>query len=212
MRTLTLGSPTARRATKPMPALPRLRAPFVYAFFLLLFVGLAGRSLYLQGIDNEFLQEQGSSRYSREIEVPAHRGRIVDRDGEALAVSTPVKSLWAFPGKVEASPAQLAQLVKRIADNTISNKIARDVFEALWSGEGNDVDAIIEAKGLKQITDSSAIEAIIDEVLAANQKSVEEFRAGKEKAFNALVGQAMKATKGKANPQQVNDLLRKKLS
>jgi cell division protein FtsI (penicillin-binding protein 3) len=128
MRTLTLGSPTARRATKPMPALPRLRAPFVYAFFLLLFVGLAGRSLYLQGIDNEFLQEQGSSRYSREIEVPAHRGRIVDRDGEALAVSTPVKSLWAFPGKVEASPAQLAQLAKilELPPQALAKKLAPD--------------------------------------------------------------------------------------
>jgi aspartyl-tRNA(Asn)/glutamyl-tRNA(Gln) amidotransferase subunit B len=110
------------------------------------------------------------------------------------------------------SPEQLGGVIKRIADNTISNKIARDVFDALWNGEGRDADAVIEAKGLKQITDCGAIEKIIDEVLAANQKSVEEFRAGKDKAFNALVGQAMKATKGKANPQQVNDLLRKKLS
>ncbi len=108
-------------------------------------------------------------------------------------------------------PVQLAKLVLRIVDQTISSKIAKDVFEALWNGEGQDVDAIIADKGLKQITDSGAIETIIDEVLAANPKSVEEFRAGKEKAFNALVGQAMKATKGKANPQQVNDLLRKKL-
>ena len=114
---------------------------------------------------------------------------------------------------IEASPvsaAQLAGVIRRIADNTISNKIARDVFEALWSGEGKDV-AVIEAKGWKQITDTGAIEALVDEVLAANQKSVEEYRAGKEKAFNALVGQAMKATKGKANPQQVTDLLKKKL-
>jgi aspartyl-tRNA(Asn)/glutamyl-tRNA(Gln) amidotransferase subunit B len=109
------------------------------------------------------------------------------------------------------SAEQLAGVVARILDNTISNKIGRDVFDALWNGEGKDADAIIEAKGLKQITDTGAIETIIDEVLAANQKSVEEFRAGKEKAFNALVGQAMKATKGKANPQQVNDLLKKKL-
>ncbi|MDE2598214.1 MAG: Asp-tRNA(Asn)/Glu-tRNA(Gln) amidotransferase subunit GatB [Rhodocyclaceae bacterium] len=108
-------------------------------------------------------------------------------------------------------PAQLAGIVQRIVDNTISNKIGRDVFDALWNGEGKDADAVIEAKGLKQITDTGAIEAIIDEVLAANSKSVEEFRAGKDKAFNALVGQAMKATKGKANPQQVNDLLKKKL-
>ncbi|HEY3431315.1 MAG TPA: Asp-tRNA(Asn)/Glu-tRNA(Gln) amidotransferase subunit GatB [Rhodocyclaceae bacterium] len=109
------------------------------------------------------------------------------------------------------STAQLAGVIARIADNTISNKIAREVFEALWNGEAKDADSIIEAKGLKQITDTGAIEKIIDEVLAANQKSVEEFRAGKDKAFNALVGQAMKATKGKANPQQVNDLLKAKL-
>ncbi|MBK8338044.1 MAG: Asp-tRNA(Asn)/Glu-tRNA(Gln) amidotransferase subunit GatB [Sterolibacteriaceae bacterium] len=120
---------------------------------------------------------------------------------------------------VAASPvsaAQLGGLVARIADSTISNSIAKKVFDALWNGEGagrdNAADEIIDKQGMRQITDSGAIEAIIDEVLAANAKSVEEFRAGKEKAFNALVGQAMKATKGKANPQQVNDLLRKKLA
>jgi aspartyl-tRNA(Asn)/glutamyl-tRNA(Gln) amidotransferase subunit B len=109
------------------------------------------------------------------------------------------------------SAQQLAGVIRRIADNTISNKIARDVFEALWAGDGTDADAVIEAKGWKQITDTGAIEALVDDVLAANQKSVEEYRAGKEKAFNSLVGQAMKATKGKANPQQVTDLLKKKL-
>ena len=109
------------------------------------------------------------------------------------------------------SPAQLAGLVARLADGTLSGKMAKEVFDARWGGEGQDADAIIEAKGLKQISDSGALEKIIDEVLAANPKSVEEFRAGKEKAFNALVGQAMKATRGKANPQQVNELLKKKL-
>ena len=106
---------------------------------------------------------------------------------------------------------QLAGLLKRIADNTISNKIAREVFDAMWAGEG-EADAIIESRGLKQVTDSGAIEAIIDEVLAANAAMVEEYRAGKEKAFNALVGQCMKASRGKANPAQVNELLKKKLS
>ena len=96
------------------------------------------------------------------------------------------------------SAEQLAGLLKRIADNTISNNAAKQVFEAMWAGEG-EVDAIIEAKGLKQVSDSGAIETIIDEVLAANTAMVEEFKAGKEKAFNALVGQAMKASKGKAN-------------
>jgi len=109
------------------------------------------------------------------------------------------------------SAAQLAGLLKRISDNTISNKIAREVFDAMWAGEG-EADAIIEKKGLRQVTDSGAIEAMIDEVLAANTAMVEEFKAGKEKAFNALVGQAMKASKGKANPAQVNEILRKKLA
>ena len=109
------------------------------------------------------------------------------------------------------SASQLAGLVLRIADNTISNKIGKDVFEAMWAGEG-EADAIIEKKGLKQITDTGTIEAIVDEVLAANPKSIEEFRAGKDRALNALVGQVMKGSKGKANPQQVTDLLKQKLA
>jgi aspartyl-tRNA(Asn)/glutamyl-tRNA(Gln) amidotransferase subunit B len=109
------------------------------------------------------------------------------------------------------TPAQLAALVTRIADGTISNNAGKKVFDALWSGAGSDVDAIIEAEGLKQMNDTGELERIVDEVLAANPKSVEEFRAGKEKALNALVGQVMKASRGKANPGQVNALLRNKL-
>ncbi|TAJ22840.1 MAG: Asp-tRNA(Asn)/Glu-tRNA(Gln) amidotransferase GatCAB subunit B, partial [Rugosibacter sp.] len=112
---------------------------------------------------------------------------------------------------VPLAPTLLAGIIRRITDNTLSNKMAREVFDALWVGEGKDADAVIAARGLTQVTDSGAIESVIDQVLAANAKSVEEFRAGKDKAFNALVGQVMKATKGKADPQQVNDLLRKKL-
>ena len=106
---------------------------------------------------------------------------------------------------------QLAGLIARIADGTISNSAGRQVFEALWNGEGQDADAVIEAKGLKQISDTGALDRIIDEVVAANPDNVAQFKAGKDKAFNALVGQIMKASKGKANPQQVNDLLRKKI-
>lgn len=109
------------------------------------------------------------------------------------------------------SVAQLAALIGRIADGTVSNNAARQVFDALWTGEGQDVDAIIEAKGLKQMSDTGELEKIIDDVLAANAKNVEEVRSGNAKAMNALVGQAMKATKGKANPAQVNELLKKKL-
>ncbi len=109
-------------------------------------------------------------------------------------------------------PAALASILKRIADQTISNKIAKDVFDALWRGDGKDADEVIDARGLRQISDSGAIDALVDEVIGANSKLVEEFRGGKEKAFNALVGQAMKATKGKANPVQVTELLRQKLA
>lgn len=104
------------------------------------------------------------------------------------------------------SPLQLAGLIKRIADHTISGKIAKEVFEAMWNGEG-DADTIIESKGLKQITDSGAIESIIDEVIAGNQDQVEQFKAGKEKVLGFLVGQVMKQSKGKANPGQVNQML-----
>jgi aspartyl-tRNA(Asn)/glutamyl-tRNA(Gln) amidotransferase subunit B len=122
--------------------------------------------------------------------------------------------------EVPVNAGQLAALLTRIADGTVSNNAAKQVMDALWSGEGVDgqvmdaraqIDGVIEAKGLKQVSDSGAIEKIIDEVMAANADMVAQFRAGKDKAFNALVGQAMKASKGKANPQQVNDLLRKKL-
>ena len=123
------------------------------------------------------------------------------------------------------SALQLATLIMRINDNTINNNSAKAVFDALWNesrvADGDNshnvtqvasvIDAIIEAKGLKQMNDSGAVEAIIDEVLAANPKNVEEFKAGNAKALNGLVGPIMKASKGKANPAQVNELLIKKL-
>ncbi len=115
-------------------------------------------------------------------------------------------------GQAPVSAAQLAGLINRVLDGTINNKTAKEVFAALWNREGDSADAIIEARGLRQISDAGAIEKIIDDVLAANPGPVAEFRAGKEKAFNSLVGQAMKATKGKANPQQVNEILRRKLA
>jgi len=114
--------------------------------------------------------------------------------------------------QVKVSAEQLGTLIARIHGNVISNNSAKQVFEALWTGEGSDVDAIIEAKDLKQSNDTGALEAIIDEVIAANPANVEQYRAGKDKAFNALVGQVMKASKGKANPGQVNELLKAKLA
>jgi aspartyl-tRNA(Asn)/glutamyl-tRNA(Gln) amidotransferase subunit B len=108
------------------------------------------------------------------------------------------------------SGQQLGALLRRIEDGTISGKIAKEVFDAMWAGEG-EADAIIDKRGLRQISDAGAIEKIVDDVLAANAATVAEFKAGKEKAFNSLVGKVMAATKGKANPAQVNAILRRKL-
>ncbi len=111
----------------------------------------------------------------------------------------------------KVSPASLAGLLKRIADGTLSGKMAKEVFDAMWAGEGG-ADGIIEKRGLRQISDSALIEKLVDDVLASNAKQVQDYRAGKEKAFNSLVGQVMKATKGKADPELVNRVLRRKLS
>ncbi|HJU21011.1 MAG TPA: Asp-tRNA(Asn)/Glu-tRNA(Gln) amidotransferase subunit GatB [Casimicrobiaceae bacterium] len=116
-------------------------------------------------------------------------------------------SVRAAPVDAEA----LAFLLRRVADRTISGKIAKDVFDAMWAGEGS-ADAIIERRGLRQIVDGDAIEALVDRVVAANSNTVDQYRAGKEKAFNALVGEVMKASKGKANPAQVTEILRRRLS
>ncbi|MGE5130170.1 MAG: Asp-tRNA(Asn)/Glu-tRNA(Gln) amidotransferase subunit GatB [Sphingomonadaceae bacterium] len=110
----------------------------------------------------------------------------------------------------KVSPEQLRRLVEKIDDGTLSGKMAREVFDAVWSDEGT-VDEIIAQRGLRQLSDSGEIEKIVDEVLAANARQVDDYRAGKEKAFNSLVGQVMKATKGKANPAQVNEILRRRL-
>jgi len=129
-------------------------------------------------------------------------------------VSAALNKSDADIAQAPVTPAALAQLLKRIADGTISTKIAKDVFDAMWSGEAagdGAADAIIARKGLKQISDEGAIGAIVDDVIAANPSIVAELRAGKEKAFNALVGKAMAATKGKANPAQVNAILKRKL-
>jgi aspartyl-tRNA(Asn)/glutamyl-tRNA(Gln) amidotransferase subunit B len=112
------------------------------------------------------------------------------------------------------TPAALAGLLRRAGDGTLSSKLAKEVFAFLWAGEATGdgaADAIIEAKSLRQMSDGGEIERLVDEVLAANQRQVEDYRSGKEKAFNSLVGQVMKASRGKANPAQVNEVLKRKL-
>ena len=127
-------------------------------------------------------------------------------------VSAALNSAQIDIAQAPVGAAQLAGLINRVLDGTISNKTAKEVFAALWNGEGESADAIIEARGLRQISDAGAIEKLIDEVLAANPGPVAEFRAGKDKAVNSLVGQCMRATRGKANPQQVNEILRRRLA
>jgi aspartyl-tRNA(Asn)/glutamyl-tRNA(Gln) amidotransferase subunit B len=109
------------------------------------------------------------------------------------------------------SPAMLGGMVQRLVDGTITGKIAKEVFEAMWSGEG-DADAIIERRGLRQVSDSGAIEKLVDAVMAANPEQVAGYRAGKEKLLGFFVGQVMKASAGKANPSQLNEILKRKLA
>ena len=130
--------------------------------------------------------------------------------GEVAAAVNAVEGMTYADAAVKAEV--LGEILKRLTDGTVNAKGAKRLFSLIWEGAEDTVDALIEKEGLKQISDASAIEGIIDEVLANNAKMVEEFRAGKQKAFNALVGQAMKATRGKANPKQVNEILRAKLA
>ena len=164
------------------------------------------------------LPEYDATTLTQSKAIAAYFEAAAKACGQAKLVSNWVmgevsRRLNAGEAGIEHAPvsaAQLAAMIGRIADNTISNSAAKQVFDALWT-EGGEVDAIIEVKGLKQMNDTGALEAIIDEVLAANPKNVQEFRAGNSKALNGLVGPIMKASKGKANPAQVNELLLKKL-
>ena len=183
-----------------------------------------------EALKHRLMQDHGLTEYDATL-LTANRA-LVDYYGQAVkalqagdAQSNKLVANWvlgefsAALHKAElgvahapASAAQLAGLLKRIADGTISGKAAKDVFDAMWSGEhGGDADAIIAAKGLTQISDSGAIGKIVDDVLAANPAIVAEVKAGKERAFNALVGKVMAASKGKANPAQVNAILKSKL-
>jgi len=171
-----------------------------------------------------FVEQLGLTDYNaniltsdREMADYFEQGVKLAPDQSALLVNWILGDLMGALNKSELdinqSPItseQLVGLLQRITDNTISGKIAKTVFEAMWNGEG-DADSVIEARGLKQITDSNAIENMIDEVIAANPAQVEQFRAGKEKVLGFFVGQIMKQSKGKANPGQVNQLLRDKL-
>jgi len=179
------------------------------------------------------LPEVRRQRFINELELPAADANALTAERETadyfeamlaahkypprLAANWVLGELFARLNKesmeLDESPVTadaLSLLVSRVDDGTISGKIGKQIFDAMWNGEG-DADSIIEAKGLKQITDSSAIEAMIDEVIAANPSQLAEYRAGKEKLLSFFVGAVMKASRGKANPAQLNQLLRDKL-
>ncbi len=206
---LAIGADWIARVRDEMPELPRAMAARFEAEYALPAYDAA---LMTQGKDFAAFFET-AARASGQPKLVANwlMGELSRRlNAQDLAIA-------ASP----VSAAALAAMIRRIADGTISNNGARQVFDALWTGEGPvdpnadpaaRVDALIESRGLKQMSDSAELSAIVDAVLAANPKSVEEYRAGKDKAFNALVGQAMKATQGKGNPAQVSELLKKKLA
>jgi aspartyl-tRNA(Asn)/glutamyl-tRNA(Gln) amidotransferase subunit B len=197
---LVIGRDWVERTRSEMSELPRVMAAR--------FVADYGLSDYDAG---QLTQSKATAAYFEAVAAASKLPKLASNwvMGElSRHLNTEEKSIEAS----SVSASQLGSLISRIADGTISNNAARQVFEALWTGEGQDVDALIEAKGLKQMSDTGELEKIIDDVLAANAKNVEEVRAGNAKAFNALVGQAMKATRGKANPAQVNELLKQKLA
>ncbi len=196
---LVIGADWIERVRGEMPELPRLMAARFQADYGLPAYDAAAMT-----------QSKAFAAYFEEAAKASGQPKLVAN----WLMGELARRLNAQGIEIDASPVRspaLAAMVARIADGTISNNGAKQVFDALWSGEHADADAAIAAKGLKQMSDAGELERIIDEVLAANPKSIEEYRAGKDKAFNALVGQAMKATKGKGNPSQVNELLKKKL-
>ncbi|MGE8355225.1 MAG: Asp-tRNA(Asn)/Glu-tRNA(Gln) amidotransferase subunit GatB [Microvirgula sp.] len=182
-----------------MPELPgEMKARFIDAY---------GVSAYDAGA---LTQDLHTARYFEAVAKLSGQGKLAANwiAGEIAArLNREEKTLADVPVSAE----RFSGLLVRIADNTLSNKLAKQVFDAMWDGE-LDADAIIERDGLKQVSDAGAIEKLVEDAIAANPKAVEEFRAGKEKALNALAGQVMKASRGKANPGQVQEILRQKLA
>ncbi len=202
---LTIGADWIERVKAAMPELPAvMRTRFVEEYKLpeydsLILTASKGMALYFEAVVAAAGKENAKAAANW---LMGDVSSTLNREGVEIA-DAPVL------------PVQLAGMLKRIADGTISNKIAKEVFGAMWEAKSEDpnlVDVIIEQKGLKQISDTGALEAIVNEVIANNEKSVEQYRAGKEAAINALIGQAMKASKGKANPAQLTELLKQKLA
>ena len=195
---LVIGSDWVERVRTAMPELPRDRAGRFQSEYSLSAYDAAMMTGSLTTAD----YFEAVARASGEPKLAANwlMGEVSRRLNAAGVDDIPV------------APGTLAALIRRIADRTISNAAARQLLDTLWEDDAADVDALIDARGLRQMRDAGELEQIVDEVIASHAKSVAEFRAGKDKAFNALVGQAMKASKGKADPGEVAELLRRKLA
>jgi aspartyl-tRNA(Asn)/glutamyl-tRNA(Gln) amidotransferase subunit B len=198
--TLTLDEAFIAEVKTTLPELPDAkRARFMSEYGLNRYdAGVLTSSKAMSEYYEQVVRESGADPKIAANWIAVELSGYLNRDNKEIQDSPVTASL-------------MSGLLKRLADNTISGKIAKDVLEAMWAGEG-DADAVIEKKGLKQITDSGAIEKVIDEVIAKNPKQLEQYRAGKEALFGFFVGQVMKASAGKANPGQVNELLKKKLA
>jgi aspartyl-tRNA(Asn)/glutamyl-tRNA(Gln) amidotransferase subunit B len=197
---LVVDEPTLARIRAGMPELPAQREERYRRD-----LGIAAASAAVLVGDKDL-----SDYFERAI---AGAGAEVVRHAANWVVSTTTANLHERGKAIADAPApeRLRALMERIADGTISGKIAKEVDDAMWAGEGAP-DEIIARRGLKQISDAGALESIVDDVLAKNPKLAEDYRAGKDKAFNALVGQVMKATQGKANPAQANEILKRRLA
>lgn len=197
--TLTLDEAFIADVGKTLPELPDAkRSRFMSQYGLNRYdAGVLTSSKAMSEYYEQVVRESGADAKIAANWIAVELSGFLNRDNKEIHESVVTASM-------------MSGMLKRLADNTISGKIAKDVLEAMWSGEG-DADAVIEKKGLKQITDSGAIEKVIDDVIAKNPNQLTQYRAGKEALFGFFVGQVMKASGGKANPQQVNDLLRKKL-
>jgi aspartyl-tRNA(Asn)/glutamyl-tRNA(Gln) amidotransferase subunit B len=195
---LVIGLDWVERVRAAMPELPRDRAERFQRTYSL---GAYDAAMMTQSL--------GIADYFEAVAVASREPKLAAN----WIMGEVSRRLNAAGGDDIAVPsAALAALIARVADRTLSNAAARQLLDTLWDQRGGDVDALIDARGLRQMRDAGELERIVDEVIAANAKSVAEFRAGKEKAFNALVGQAMKASRGKADPGEVGALLRSKLA
>ena len=197
---LAIGDAEIERLRAQLPELPQAKRAH--------YVASLGLSSYDAGV---LTQSRAMSEYFERVIAAFENGHRLAATWLTGEFSAALNRTGTEIGQAPVSGDQLAGLLRRIADRTLSGRMAKEVFEAMWDGEGS-ADDVIAKRGLRQISDAGAIGTLVDEVIAANPKQVADFRAGRDKAFNSLVGQVMKASRGKADPAQVAALLRERLA